>query len=59
MVRLEKELDHIYIGNMKLYVNVPKYRRDELVKKDGMLRGVREVRKQQAFLPVKMKSKEV
>jgi len=28
-VRLEKELDQIYIGDMKLYVNIPKYRRFE------------------------------
>jgi len=27
VVRLEKELDKIYIGNWKLYVNIPKYRR--------------------------------
>jgi len=26
-VRLEKQLDQIYIGNLKLYVNLPKYRR--------------------------------
>jgi len=30
-LRLEKELDQIYIGNMKLYVNLPKYRRNENV----------------------------
>jgi len=27
--RLEKELDQIYIGNMKLHVNLPRYRKDE------------------------------
>jgi len=27
--RLEKELDQIYIGKMKLFVNIPKYRRAE------------------------------
>jgi len=27
--RLEKELDNIYIGNMKLHVNIPKYRRNQ------------------------------
>ena len=27
-LRLEKELDQIYIGNMRLYVNLPKYRRN-------------------------------
>ncbi|XP_068474729.1 uncharacterized protein [Phaseolus vulgaris] len=30
MGRLEKELDSLYIGNMKLYVNIPKYRRHQL-----------------------------
>jgi len=28
--RLEKELDNIYIENMKLHVNIPKYRRNKL-----------------------------
>jgi len=28
--RLEKELDQIYIGNLKLHVNVPRYRRNEV-----------------------------
>lgn len=28
--RLEKDLDQIYIGNKKLHVNVPKYRRSEM-----------------------------
>ena len=28
--RLEKQLDQIYIGNLKLYVNLPKYRRSEV-----------------------------
>jgi len=32
-VRLEKQLDQIYIGNLKLYVNLPKYRRTEVVYK--------------------------
>ena len=31
--RLEKDLDQIYIGNKKLHVNVPKYRRSELESK--------------------------
>jgi len=59
MVRLEKELDRIDIGNMKLHVNIPKYKRDEVIKKDGVPREVKEVRKQQVVIPVKMKSKEV
>ena len=28
--RLDKELNQIYIGNMKLHVNIPRYRRNEL-----------------------------
>ena len=28
VVRLEKELNQICIGNMKLYVNIPRYRRN-------------------------------
>jgi len=27
---MERELDQIYIGNMKLFVNIPKYRRHHL-----------------------------
>jgi len=27
-LRLEKDLDQIYIGSMKLFVNLPKYRRN-------------------------------
>jgi len=27
--RLEKDLNRIYIGNIKLYVNVPRYKRDD------------------------------
>ncbi|KAK8469885.1 hypothetical protein PHAVU_004G009401 [Phaseolus vulgaris] len=29
VVKLEKELDQIYIGNRKLFVNIPKYRRHQ------------------------------
>ena len=28
--KLDKQLDRIYIGNFKLYVNFPKYRRAEM-----------------------------
>lgn len=28
VARLEKDLDQIYIGYMKLHVNVPRYRRE-------------------------------
>ena len=30
MERLERELDSLYIGSMKLHVNVPRYRRHQL-----------------------------
>jgi len=36
-VRLEKQLDQIFIGNLKLYVNFPKYRRVEAIRKDEKL----------------------
>ena len=32
--RLENELDQIYVGNRKLFVNVPKYRRNKLKPKN-------------------------
>ena len=35
--KLEKELDKIFIGNMKLYVNLPKYRRTEYSQQAGTL----------------------
>jgi len=35
--KLEKELDQIFIGNMKLYVNLPKYRRSEYSQHAGSL----------------------
>ena len=40
--KLEKELDQIFIGNMKLYVNLPKYRRTEYSQQAGTpLEGVK------------------
>jgi len=33
--RLDKELDHIYIGNMKLFVNISRYRRLEYEHEGG------------------------
>ena len=46
--RLEKELDQIYIGNMKLHVNIPRYQRTEL--KPGREQG-REGKNQHLALP--------
>jgi len=54
--RLEKELDQIYIGNLKLHVNVSRYRRNEVEygreqRKEGMeqqLELPKETRKQSA-----------
>ena len=34
-VSLERELDRSYVGKMKLYVNLPRYRRDGCVRKVG------------------------
>jgi len=33
--KLEKQVDQVYIGNLKLYVNLPKYRRVEVKVKKG------------------------
>ena len=35
VVSLERELDSSYVGKMKLYVNLPRYRRDGFVRKIG------------------------
>ena len=35
--KLEKELDQVYIGNMKLYVNLPKYKRSGSSQQGGVL----------------------
>jgi len=53
--RLEKELNQIHIGNMKLYVNISRYRRAELELEVGL---TREVRKQHKYVPMENKSKE-
>ena len=58
-VRPEKELDQIYTGNMKLYVNIPRYRRARTAQKGGTSNAAREVRKQYTHEPVKLESKEV
>ena len=57
--RLEKQLDQIYIGNMKLYVNIPKYRRGVSAQLGGEFVLPREVKKHRTHEPVKPKSKEV
>ncbi|XP_068503604.1 uncharacterized protein [Phaseolus vulgaris] len=36
---LEREMDQAWVGNMKLYVNIPRYRRSELVHTEVPLRG--------------------
>jgi len=33
VVRLERDLDSLYIGNKKLYVNLPRYQRDRYGRK--------------------------
>jgi len=57
--RMEKQLDQIYIGNMKLYVNIPKYRRGVSAQLGGEFVRPREVKKHRKHEPVKPKSKEV
>ena len=48
MTRLERELDQIYIGGRKLYVNIPKYRRNQVGsrREDRRMQGVRYKEKQ-------------
>jgi len=41
VTRLERELDQIYIGNMKLYVNIPRYSRPVLDLASGPSREVK------------------
>jgi len=57
--RMEKQLDQIYIGNMKLYENIPKYRRGVSSQLGGESVRPREVKKLCNHEPVKPKSKEV
>ena len=45
--RLEKELDQIYIENMKLHVNIPRYQRNELVLNKEVRRDVRNLHKEE------------
>jgi len=54
VAKLEKELDQIYIGNRKLYVNIPKYRRHqaELPREES-----KDVRKTTMVRPTKGKNK--
>lgn len=51
--RLEKQLDQIYIGNMRLYVNVPRYRRGRDIQVGGMSEVSKMERKQYIHKPVK------
>jgi len=56
---LEKQLDQIYIGNMKLYVNIPKYRRVVSAQLGGESDLPRQAKNHFTHEPVKPKSKEV
>jgi len=53
---LEKELDGIHIGNMKLYVNIPRYRKVGFGEGSGLSRVPR---KQQDHVLIKNKKEEV
>ena len=68
--RLESELDQIYVGNKKLFVNVPKYHRNQLEPKryerrnlrnqaSGIKRDNREVNQKEHGLFGKKNRKEV
>jgi len=54
-VRLEKQLDQIYIGNIKLYVNIHRYRRGGDVQLGGASNATRMARKQYIHKPVKQR----
>ncbi|XP_068461571.1 uncharacterized protein [Phaseolus vulgaris] len=54
--RLEKELDQIYIGNLKLHVNVPRYRRNGV--EDGREQRKEDL-KQQLELPKETRKQSV
>ena len=58
-LRLEKELDQIYIGNMKLYVNLSKYRRTGISQQGGALFANGKGKNHHNRAQVQSKSKEV
>lgn len=51
--RLEKDLDQIYIGNVKLYVNIPRYRRSKVEDVSGPTREVRRKSRPTPFINIK------
>jgi len=55
VANLERELDRIYIGNMKLHVNIPRYRKVGVEQEAGLSRVSA---KQSGYNPVKYRSKE-
>jgi len=57
--KLEKKLDQIYIGNLKLHVNFPKYRRAEVEVQKGKPSTSRHVASRARSSKGKMKEKEV
>jgi len=60
VVILERELDRCYIGNMKLHVNLPRYRREGFERKGDVLNKAEKTRSGGGGLShVQRKSKEV
>jgi len=62
VTRLERELDHIYIGGRKLYVNIPKYRRNQVGsrREDRRMQGVKyEEKQKEVWNHAKQRSKEM
>jgi len=57
--RLEKELDQIRIGSMKLFVNIPRYGRAEVDPKRKVRRSYKNEVVMKKVESVKKKSKEV
>lgn len=57
--RLEKQLDQIYIGNKRLYVNIPRYRRGRDFQVGGLSEVSRTNKKQFLHKPVKQRTEEV
>jgi len=52
--KLEKDLDHIYIGNRKLFVNIPKYHRHQV---EPPRAGIKDVMKVDTVRPMLRKKK--
>jgi len=59
MWRLERDRDQIYIGNKKLHINIPRYRRSEVEPKRVEGRNTRNVQEEAPVLQEQKTTKEV